>query len=188
MLPSFSKGGMNRRKSLHFLLMAVVFWEKPVIWRLWRNVNSPFSSTTVGMCCCVPIGLLETKNFPWKPPASILRPRPRRRSNAATVSGPKFCGLPDGDDDAVTATAGTSGLVAPDSGSSGLVAPDSGSSGLVAPDSGSSGLVAPDSGSSGLVAPDSGSSGLVAPVVLPATLAPLPALPDTVSCFEWDER
>jgi len=85
--------------------------------------------------------------------AEISYPKTAPLKYAATVSGPKFCGLPDGDDDAVAATDGTSGLVAPDSGSSGLVAPDSGSSGLVAPDSGSSGLVAPDSGSSGLVAP-----------------------------------
>jgi len=93
--------------------------------------------------------------------AEISYPKTTPQKYAATVSGPKFCGLPDGDDDAVAATDGTSGLVAPDSGSSGLVAPDS--------------------GSSGLVAPDSGSSGLVAPVVLPATLAPLPALPDTAT-------
>ena len=128
------------------------------------------------------------QKFPLKTTGFDSSAQTTPQKYAATVSGPKFCGLPDGDDDAVAATDGTSGLVAPDSGSSGLVAPDSGSSGLVAPDSGSSGLVAPDSGSSGLVAPDSGSSGLVAPVVLPATLAPLPALPDTVPCFEWHER
>ena len=179
MLPSFSKGGMNRWKFLHFSCINgnCVLGETRHPTRLKRKLTILIKTWDV-LLCTVPFDSWKPRFPPEKPTCFDSSAQTTPQKYAATVSGPKFCGLPDGDDDAVAATDGTSGLVAPDSGSSGLVAPDSGSSGLVAP----------DSGSSGLVAPDSGSSGLVAPVVLPATLAPLPALPDTVPCFEWDER
>lgn len=57
---NFSKGvSMDRHDSC---VLGVFPSSGPAFW----NVNSPFSSSTVGMCCCVPyrsIGLLETKNY-----------------------------------------------------------------------------------------------------------------------------